>query len=119
MWKTTLLLSAINLAAMSVLHASEIIQVEKLTKTQLQAALKTASDDTIIESKGEKKTKAQWRLEAQAKFKPLDISKLKELADERKAKFEAAAKALQDEQDSRTAEQNAQVTKEFDELKSR
>jgi hypothetical protein len=86
---------------------------------QLNEAIQTASEDTVIEFQGQKKIKAQWRSDFQAKHKPLDISKLKELAAERKTKFEADAKALQAEQDSRIAEQNAQVAKEFDELRSR
>lgn len=43
----------------------------------------------------------------------------KQAADERKAKFEAAAKALQDEQDKSIAEENARVMKEYEELISR
>jgi hypothetical protein len=40
------------------------------------------------------------------------------IAEENKAEFEAAAKALQDEQDKRVAEENAQITKEFEEFNS-
>jgi hypothetical protein len=119
MLKTGISLFAISLASTSSLHAGQVIEVEKLSKAQLNEAIQTASEDTVIEFQGQKKTKAQWRSDFQAKHKPLDISKLKELAAERKTKFEADAKALQDEQDSRTAEQNAQVAKEFDELRSR
>ena len=48
----------------------------------------------------------------------MDKAKLKQLAEENKAKFAAAAKALQDEQDKRVAEENAQITKEFEEFNS-
>jgi hypothetical protein len=54
----------------------------------------------------------------QAQFKPIDAAKLKQMAEEHKAKLEAEAKALRDEQDKRVAEENAQITKEFEEFNS-
>jgi hypothetical protein len=48
-----------------------------------------ASDDTVIEYKGESKTKAEWRSDFQAQFKPIDAAKLKQMAEEHKAKLEA------------------------------
>ncbi|MGA3342022.1 MAG: hypothetical protein ABSD11_15695 [Methylocella sp.] len=117
MLKTGMLLCAMSLASAGALHAGEAIVVEKLTKPQLQEALKTASDDTVIQYQGQIKTKAQWRSEFQAKYKPLDAAKLQELADARKAKFEAAKKALQDEQDRNIQAQNAQTRAEFDKLR--
>lgn len=118
MLKTGILLCAVSLAATRVLHAGEVIEVEKLNKDQFRQALQTASDDAIIEYQGQNKTKAEWRSYFQAKFKP-DIAKQKQLADERKAKFEAAAKAQQDEQEKRVAEENAQIKKQFEEFNSR
>jgi hypothetical protein len=118
MLKTGIILCAMCLAATTALRAGPLIEVEKLTKAQLEQAVQAASDDTVIEYQGQSKTKAQWRSDFQAKNKPLDAAKLKEFADERKAKFETAAKALQDEQDRAIAEQNAQIEKDFDALGS-
>jgi hypothetical protein len=118
MFKTATLLCAICLAATGPLHAAEAIQAEKLTQPQLAAALKGAPDETVIEYKGVSKPLAQWRSEFQATVKLPDPSLLKQLAAERQAKFDAAAKALQDQQDSDVATQNAQIDKEFDELNS-
>jgi len=118
MLKFRLFLCAICLAATSPLHASPIIEVGKLTKAQLTSAIKNASDDTIIERDGVKATKAQWRSQLQARHKPLDMAKLKEFQDERRTQFEAAKKALQDEQDGLAAANNAEVKAEVDKLKS-
>ena len=49
----------------------------------------------------------------------LDPTKAKQLAAGRQAEFQAAAKALQDQQDQAVAKQNAEVTKEFQDLTSR
>jgi hypothetical protein len=119
MLKTATLLWAICLAASGPFHAAEVIQAEKLTQAQLGEALKGAPDETVIEYKGVSKTLAQWRSEFQATVKSPDPSLLKQLAAERQAKFDAAAKALQDQQDSDVAAQNAQIDKEFEELNSR
>jgi hypothetical protein len=43
----------------------------------------------------------------------LPAAKLKQMAEEHKAKLEAEAKALRDEQDKRVAEENAQIIEEF------
>jgi hypothetical protein len=118
MLKTATLLCAICLAAAGPLHAAEAIQTEKFTQQQLNEALKGAPDETVIEYKGVSKTLARWRSEFQATIKLPDPSLLKQLAAERQAKFDAAAKALQDQQDSDVAAQNAQIDKEFDELNS-
>jgi hypothetical protein len=119
MLKTGTTLCALCWSAMSPLYAGETIQVEKLSKAELQAALKAAPDDAVIEYRGQSKTKAELRSELQAARKPLDPAKAKELADERRAKFEAAAKALNDEQESRVAKENAAVDAEFEALKAR
>ena len=119
MLKTRMLLCALCLGATSPLYAAETIQVEKLTKAQLQEALKTAPDDAVIEYQGQSKTKAEWRSEWQAAHKPPDPAKIKAMADERRAKFEAVAKALQDKQDSAIAKENAAVDAEFEALKAR
>jgi hypothetical protein len=113
-----MLLCIVSLAATGTLRAGDVIEVEKLTKAQLQEALKAASDDSVIEYRGQNKTKAEWRGEFQAKYNPLDAAKLKAIATEQKAKFEAAAKAFQDQQDQQLAKHNAEVMKEFEELKS-
>jgi flagellar biosynthesis/type III secretory pathway chaperone len=118
MLKIGMLLCTVSFAAINPLHAGEVIEVEKLSKGQLDAALKSASDDTLIKYQGQTETKAQWRSAFQAKRKSA-MAKLKELEDERQARFESAAKALQDQQDRSIAEENAKVIKEFKELTSR
>ena len=118
MLKMTIFLCAMGLGASSQLLAGEIIQVEKLSKAQLQQALKAAPDDAIIEFHGQSKTKAQLRAELRAMWKPLDPARVRQMADERHAKFEAAVKALQDQQDSDVAAESAQAMKQFEELRS-
>lgn len=118
MLKTIMFLCAIWLAAPTALHAGEVIHVDKLSKAQRSEVLKAASDDTLIEYKEQTKSLAEWRSYFQSKFKLLDPTQLKAPADERKIKFETAAKALQDEQDKQVAEQNAQTEAEFDALRS-
>lgn len=119
MLRTATLLCALCLAAAGPLRAADAIQVEKLTPAQLRDALNGAPDDTPVEYNGVTKTLGEWRTEFQAKFKPPDPAVLKQLAADRKAKFDAAAKALQDQQDSDIAAQNAQIDKEYQELTSR
>jgi Skp family chaperone for outer membrane proteins len=119
MLRTAALLCALCLTAAAPLRAADAIQVEKLALPQLREALKGASDDTPVEYNGVTKTLAEWRTEFQAKFKPPDPALLKQLAADQKAKFDAAAKALQDQQDKDVAAQNAQIDKEYDELTSR
>jgi hypothetical protein len=116
--KIGIFLCGMSLIATSTVYGGEVINVEKLTKAQLDDALKLASDDTVIEYQGQNKTLAQWRSYFQEKYK-VDVAKQKALAEELKAKFEAAAKALQDAQDRDVAEANARITKEFDEFRSR
>lgn len=118
MLRTALLLCIISLAATSTLQAGQVIETEKLPKDQVLQALQAASDDTVIEIRGQSKTKAEWRSEFQAKYNPPDAAKLQALAAERKTKFDAAAKAFQDQQDQKLAKQNAEVMKEFEELTS-
>jgi hypothetical protein len=119
MLKTRLLVFALSWSVLSPLQAGETIQVEKLTKAELQAALKAAPDDAVIEYRGQSKTKAELRSELQAARKPPDLAKAKELADKRRANFEAAAKAVNDEQERRIAKENAAVDAEFEALKAR
>jgi hypothetical protein len=119
MLKLWILACAICLAGSSPLCAAETIQVEKLTNAQLQEALKAAPDDTIIDYQGIQKTKAQLRSELQAQHKPFDPEKTKEAADQSQAKFQAAAKALNDQQDAAVAAENAAVDAEFEKLKAR
>jgi hypothetical protein len=118
MLRTAALLCALCLAAAGPLRAADAIQVEKLTQAQLGETLKGAPDDTPVEYLGITKTLAEWRTEFAAKIKPRDPALLKQLAADRKAKFDAAAKALQDQQDSDVAAQNAQIDKEYEELTS-
>ena len=54
-----------------------------------------------------------------AQHQPPDAARLKEMAAQRQARFEAAAKALQDKQDRDIAEYNAKITKEFEAITSR
>ncbi len=119
MLKTPILFCGLCFGAMSPLCAAETIDVEKLTKAQLQDALKAAPYDAVIEYRGENKTKAEWRTEWQAAHKPPDAAKIKAMADERRAKFEAAAKALEDQQESANTKANAAVDAEFEALKAR
>ena len=102
-------LSVVTLRATTALHAQQVIELEKLSKTELNGIMIAAPDDAIFELKGVRKTKAQWRSDFQAKRQQLDAAKLKAIADEQKVKFEDATKALQVEQENRIAEQNAQV----------
>jgi hypothetical protein len=119
MLRTAAILCALCLTAAGPVRAADVIQVEKLTQAQLGEALKDAADDTLVEYKGATTTLAQWRTEFQAKTKPPDQAVRKQLAADQKVKFDAAAKALQDQQDSDVAAQNAQIDKEYDELTSR
>ncbi len=111
-------LCAVFFGATDSLHASEAIRVEKITAAQLQAAIRAASDDTVIEYQGQSKTKAQWRAAWQAANKPYDPAKQQQLAADRQVQFQTAAKALQDVQDQAVAKQNAEVDKDFNDLKS-
>jgi hypothetical protein len=111
----TMCLAALTAAA----HGNEIIEAEKLDRPQLLEAIKAASDNTVIEIQGVSKTKAQWRSDFKAQHKPPDAARLKEAAEQIKARFEAAAKALQDKQDRDIAEHNAKITKEFEAITSR
>jgi hypothetical protein len=110
---------AMSLGATGSLYASEAIPADKMTEAQLQQALKSAPDTTVIEYQGQSKTKAQLRSAWQAAFKSVDPTKAKQLAAGRQAEFQAAAKALQDQQDQAAAKQNAEITKEFQDLTSR
>jgi Tfp pilus assembly protein PilN len=114
-----MLLCALGFAASGRLLAADVIAVEKLSKDQLRQALQAASPDTMVEYQGQSKTLAEWRAYYQAQFKSLDGAQLKQQAAERKAKIEAAAKALKDDQDKSIAEENARVMKEYEELNSR
>jgi hypothetical protein len=118
MLRIAILLCALCLSAGGPLHAADVIEVEKLTHAQLGEALKGAPDGTVVEYNGVTKTLAEWRTEFAAKIKPPDPALLKQLVADQKAKFDAAAKALQDQQDSDVAAQNAQIDKEYDELTS-
>jgi DNA-binding transcriptional regulator GbsR (MarR family) len=118
MFKTGMLFCAMSLAATGSLHADEVIHADKMTKAQLQQALRSAPDTAVIEYQGQNKTKAQLRSAWQAMFKSVDPTKAKQLAAEHRAEFQAAAKALQDQQDQAVAKQNAEVTKEFRDLTS-
>jgi hypothetical protein len=117
MYKIAIFLCAMSLIATRTV-AGQVIDVEKLSKAQLDEALKSASDDAVFEYQGQDKTLAQWRAYFQEKYK-LGVAKQKALAEGEKAKFEAAAKALQDEQDKSIAEENARITKQFNEFTSR
>jgi aspartate/methionine/tyrosine aminotransferase len=119
MLKRGILLCALCLAATTALHGTEIIEAEKLDQAQLKKAIEAASDDSVIEIQGVSKTKAQWRSDFLANPKLPDAVKLKEMANELQAKFDAAAKALQDKQDRDIAEQNSKTAKEFNALTSR
>jgi hypothetical protein len=118
MLKTAIIVCAMGLAASGSLHAAEIIEVEKLSKTDLLTALQRASDDTVIEIHGQSKTKAQWRSEFQATQKHA-LEKQKEATAAAQANFNAARRALQDQQNAAIAKQNAETEKEYDELTAR
>jgi hypothetical protein len=115
-----ILMCTMCLAAMSAAaHGNEIIEAEKLDRPQLLEAIKAASDDAVIKIQGVSKTKAQWQSDFKAQHQPPDAARLKEMAAQRQARFEAAAKALQDKQDRDIAEHNAKITKEFEAITSR
>jgi hypothetical protein len=114
MFRTAIILCAASLATTATLHAGDVIDADKLNRDQLKAALQAATDNTVIEHRGESKTRAQWRSVYQAQ-QAATMTTLKQLQAEGKAKFEAAAKALQDEQDKAVAEQNAEELKAFNE----
>jgi lysyl-tRNA synthetase class I len=117
MLKTAIIVCAMSLAATGSLHAGATIEVEKLSKADLLKTLQTASDDTVIEFQGQSKTKAQWYSEFQATQKRA-LEKQKEAAAAAQASFDAARKALQDQQDAANAKQNAETEKEFETLSS-
>jgi len=119
MLKIVIFLCAIRLAAPTALYAAEVIKADQLSKAQLSEVLKSSSADTLFEYKGQTKSLAEWRSEFQPRLKSLDPARLKVRADERKARFEAAVKALKDKQDQEIAAENAEVAKEFEELKAR
>jgi len=118
MLKIAIIVCAMSLAATGSLHAAETIEVEKLSKADLVKALEAASDDTVIEVHGQSKTKAQWRSEFQA-TQTRALEKQKEAVAAAQANFNAARKALQDQQGAAIAKQNAETEKEYDELTSR
>jgi hypothetical protein len=99
--------------------AAEPIVVDKIPKAQLQATLKAAADDALIERNGVTKTKAQWQAEWQAAAKPIDQAQAKQHAAAVKAKFDADAKKLQDDQDQAIAAENAKTEAEFEKLRAR
>jgi hypothetical protein len=115
--KTAIIACAISLAATASLHAGATIEADKLSKADLLTALQATSDDTVIEIHGQSKTKAQWRSEFQA-TRARALEKQKEAAAAAQARFDAARKALQDEQDVAIAKQNAETEKEFEALSS-
>jgi hypothetical protein len=117
MLKTAIIVCATSLAATGSLHAGATIEVEKLSKADLLKALQAASGDTVIEYRGQSKTKAQWRSDFQATQKRA-LEKQKEAAAAAKASFDAARKALQDQQDAAIVKLNAQAEKEFEALSS-
>jgi hypothetical protein len=114
-----ILLVVMCLTVTTALRGAEIIEADKLDKAQLLQAIQAASDDTVMEFQGVRKTKAQWRSDFQAQHKPPDAAQLRQMADQLQAKFDAAAKALQEKQDRDIAEQNAKITKEFNSLTAR
>jgi hypothetical protein len=104
------------LAVASMALAAQTIVADKLSQPQLMAAVKNASDDTVIEFQGVKKTKAQWRAEEVARSKPTDPAKVKELERKRNAQLEARNMQLDKEQDSRIEAENNAATAKFKEL---
>lgn len=119
MLKARLALSMAALVVASMPLAAQNIVADKLSQPQLMAAVKNASDDTVIEFQGVKKTKAQWRAEEMARSKPTDPAKVKELERERNAQLEARNIQLDKEQNSRIEAENAQATAKFKELARR
>jgi hypothetical protein len=117
MMKTAIIVCAMSLAATVSLHAGPTIEADKLSKADLLKALQTAADDDVIQLHGQSKTKAQWRSEFQATQNSA-LEKQKEATAAAQARFDAARKALQDEQDAAIAKQNAETEKEFETLSS-
>jgi hypothetical protein len=115
--RLALSLAALGVASMSL--SAQTIVADKLSQPQLMAAVKNASDDTVIEFQGVKKTKAQWQAEEKARSKPTDPAKVKELERERNAQLEARNIQLDKEQDSRIEAENTAATAKFKELARR
>jgi hypothetical protein len=107
-------MTALGVASMAL--AAQTIVVDKMSQPQLMAAVKNASDDTVIEFHGVKKTKAQWRAEEVARSKPTDPAKVKELERKRDAQLEARNIQLDKEQDSRLEAENNAAMAKFKEL---
>lgn len=119
MLKARLALSMAALGIASMPLAAQNIVADKLSQPQLMAAVKNASDNTVIELQGVKKTKAQWRAEEMARSKAMDPAKMKELERERNAQLEARNIQLDKEQNSRLEAENARATAKFKELARR
>lgn len=115
--RLALSMAALGVASMAL--AAQTIVADKLSQPQIMAAVKSASDDTVIEFQGVKKTKAQWRAEEMARSKPTDPAKVKELERERNAQLEARNAQLDKEQDSRIEAENTAATAKFKELARR
>jgi hypothetical protein len=115
--RLALSMAALGVASMPL--AAQTIVADKLSQPQIMAAVKNASDDTVIEFQGVKKTKAQWRAEELARSKPTDPAKVKELERERNAQLEARNIQLDKEQDSRIEAENTAATAKFKELARR
>jgi hypothetical protein len=119
MLNPTVLGIALMLAAVGPLHAGETIAVEKLNKQELRQAIEAAPDDAVIEFQGQNKTKAQLRSDWLAAHKPPNATEVKARIAEQRAKAAAQAKAVDEEQARRIADENARVDAEFEALKAR
>ncbi len=117
MLRIGLLLGAICLVATGAAQSAQVIRAEKLTKPQLRAVLKKAPDDAIIEFRGERKTKAQWRSEQVTKFRPMDAARLKALESEREAMVVRRQNQLDGEEVALVEAENARAMAKFSELR--
>lgn len=118
MRKIGIVLCAMSLVAASPLHAAKVIAVENLPPDQVAQTIRAAADDTVIEIKGQRMTKAQWRSYFQAHIKLPDAAQIQAMQTQIKAKSAASARALQDQQDKAIAAQNAETEREFETLSS-
>jgi len=110
---------ALLLAGVGPLHAGETIAVEKLSHPELRQAIDAAPDDAVIEFQGQTKTKAQLRSDWMAAHKPPNPADVKARIAALRAKAATEAKAADDEEARRIADENTKVDAEFKALKAR
>jgi hypothetical protein len=97
--------------------APAVIKADNLNKPQLRGALKRAPDSAIIEFRGERKTKAQWRADEEARFRVRNPAQIQAMESERASKVFARQQQLDAEQDSSVEAENQAARARFLELR--